>query len=114
MPKGSDFLVRCLNPEHEDKNPSMRIDQITGIFNCFSCGYKGSLFNHFGERANQLQQQRELFKKKIIQKRSESVGLSFPQNSLPYVGNWRNIRPETYRKFEAFQHPDSDLSLIHI
>ena len=35
MPKGSDFLVRCLNPEHADKNPSMRIDQITGIFNCF-------------------------------------------------------------------------------
>jgi len=108
MPKGSDFLVRCLNPEHADKNPSMRIDQITGIFNCFSCGYKGSLFNHFGERANQLQQKRELFKQKLLQKRSESVGLSFPQNTLPYVGNWRNIRPETYRKFEAFQHHAPD------
>src|SRR5210317_1950724 len=23
---------------------------------------------------------------------------------MPYVGNWRNIRPETYKKFEAFQH----------
>ncbi len=108
LPKGGDFLVRCLNPEHEDKNPSMRIDQITGIFNCFSCGFKGNLFNYFGERANQLQQRRELFKKKLIQKRSESVGLSFPQNRLPFVGNWRNIRPETYRKFEAFQHPDPD------
>jgi len=108
LPKGGDFLVRCLNPEHADKNPSMRIDQITGIFNCFSCGFKGNLFNYFGERANQLQQRRELFKKKLIQKRSESVGLSFPQNSLPFIGNWRNIRPETYRKFEAFQHHDPD------
>ena len=36
---GRDYLVRCLNPEHEDRNPSMRIDNITGIFNCFSCGY---------------------------------------------------------------------------
>ena len=108
LPKGGDFLVRCLNPEHEDKNPSMRIDQITGIFNCFSCGFKGNLFNYFGERANQLQQRRELFKKKLIQKRSESVGLSFPQNRLPFVGSWRNIRPETYKKFEAFQHPDPD------
>ena len=108
LPKGSDFLVRCLNPEHEDKNPSMRIDQITGIFNCFACGFKGSLFNYFGERANQLQQRRELFKKKLNMKRSESVGLSFPKNRLPYVGNWRTIKPETYRKFEAFQHPDND------
>ena len=86
----------------------MRIDQITGIFNCFLAVTKGSLFNHFGERANQLQQQRELFKKKLLQKRSESVGLSFPQNRLPYVGNWRNIRPETYKKFEAFQHSAPD------
>ena len=27
---------------------------------------------------------------------------------MPYVGNWRDIRPETYRKFEAFQHPAAD------
>ena len=108
MQKGADFLVSCLNPEHADRNPSMRIDQITGIFQCFSCSYKGNLFNHFGERANQLQQQRDLFKKKLIQKRSDSVGLSFPQNRLPYVGNWRDIRPETYKRFEAFHHSDSD------
>ena len=108
LPKGGDFLVSCLNPEHADKNPSMRIDQITGIFNCFSCGFKGNLFNYFGERANQLQQRRELFKKKLIQKRSESVGLSFHQNRLPFIGSWRNIKPETYKKFEAFQHPNPD------
>ena len=34
--RGNDFLVRCLNPEHEDSNPSMRIDKFTGIFHCFS------------------------------------------------------------------------------
>ena len=33
IPKGKDFVVQCLNPEHKDRNPSMRIDQITGIFN---------------------------------------------------------------------------------
>jgi len=35
IPKGKDFVVSCLNPEHADRNPSMRIDQVTGIFNCF-------------------------------------------------------------------------------
>ena len=108
IPKGGDFLVRCLNPEHDDKNPSMRIDQLTGIYQCFSCGYKGNLFTHFGEKANQLQLRRELLKRKIIDKRSESVGLSFPKNVMPYEGNWRNIKPETYKRFEAFQHADPD------
>ena len=108
IPKGKDFVVRCLNPEHEDKNPSMKIDQITGIFQCFSCGYKGNVYNRFGERANQLQLRRDLFKKKLTEKRAESVGLSFPQNCLPYIGNWRDIKPETYRKFEAFQNQGND------
>ena len=94
MPKAGDFVIQCINPDHEDKNPSMRVDQITGIFHCFACGYKGNLFHHFGERTNHLQQKRDFFKKKIIQKRSENLDLSFPQNSMPYVGNWRNIKPE--------------------
>ena len=59
-PKGQDFLVRCINPEHNDSNPSMRIDQVTGVFQCFSCEFKGNLFTHFGEKANQLHLKREL------------------------------------------------------
>src|SRR5210317_1867195 len=104
IPKGADFVISCRNPEHPDRNPSMRVDQVTGIFNCFSCQYKGNLFKHFGEKVDQLQLRRQLLTKKIGKKRAESVGLSFPTNYLPYLGNWRNIRPETYKKFEAFQH----------
>ena len=108
MPKGADLLVSCLSPDHEDRNPSMRIDRITGIFQCFSCGFKGNIFTHFGEKANHLQVRRELLKKNIREKRSESVGLSFPRNLSNYEGNWRDIKPETYKKFEAFQHSDPD------
>lgn len=108
IPKGADCLVSCLHPEHADRNPSMRIDRITGIFQCFSCGFKGNIFTYFGEKANQLQLRRELLKKRIREKRSESVGLSFPQNITPYAGNWRDIKPETYKRFEAFQHHDPD------
>ena len=108
IPKGADCLVSCLHPEHADRNPSMRIDRITGIFQCCSCGFKGNIFTYFGEKANQLQLRRELLKKRIREKRSESVGLSFPQNITPYAGNWRDIKPETYKRFEAFQHHDPD------
>ena len=112
MPKGKDYVVSCLSPEHDDSNPSMRIDQITGIFHCFSCGYKGNLFVHFGEKASFLHLRRELVKKKIREKRAESVGLPFPRSALPYVGNWRNIKPETYRKFEAFQEHEAFVGRI--
>ncbi len=108
IPKGNDFLVSCINPEHPDRNPSMRVDRITGVFQCFSCEYKGNLFTHFGERANQLQLKRELLKKRISEKRADSIGLSFPKNAIPYVGNWRNIKPETYKHFEAFNSLDDN------
>jgi len=32
--KGQDYVVSCLNPEHEDNNPSMHIDQQEGAFHC--------------------------------------------------------------------------------
>lgn len=103
IPKGGDYVIRCLSPEHEDRNPSLRIDRITGIFHCLSCGFKGNLFTHFGEKVNGLQLKKELLKKKIKQKLAASAGLMIPKDAVPYVGDWRNIKSETYKKFEAFQ-----------
>lgn len=108
IPKGKDYVVSCLNPEHPDRNPSMRIDQVTGIFNCFSCEYKGNLFTHFGEKVNKMEQQRQLLKKKIDEVRAESTGLQMPEKASPYIGNWRNIKSETYREFEAFIHSSKE------
>ena len=98
----ADFVVQCLNPEHDDSNPSMRIDKITGVFNCFSCGFKGNIFKLFDKPSNYLDIKREKVKQTIDRKRSESVGLLMPKEIVPYVGNERNIKPETYKKFEAF------------
>lgn len=107
LPKGKDFAVRCLSPEHEDRNPSMRIDKISGIFNCFACGFKGNIFQLYGEKANYMQIKRELLKQKIRDKRADSIGLTMPKGFMPYVGNWRDISPETYKKFKAFQHANA-------
>ena len=99
--------MHCLNPEHDDTNPSMRIDKITGVFNCFSCGFKGNIFKHFDKPSNYLDIKREKVKQTIDRKRSESVGLLMPRDIVPYVGNERNIKPETYKKFEAFLSANS-------
>ena len=56
--QGADFVVHCLNPEHDDSNPSMRIDRITGIFHCFSCGFKGNVFKYFDDPVSFLEQKR--------------------------------------------------------
>lgn len=106
MPKGKDYVVSCLNPEHDDNNPSMRIDRITGVYNCFSCGFKGNIFNYFDAPSNPLDIRREKVRRKIEEKRASSVGLKMPKNFMPYVGNWREITPETYKLFGAFLHPD--------
>ena len=46
-------LFRCINPKHNDKNPSCGIVPGSNdeVFNCFSCGAKGGIFHaaHFLE-----------------------------------------------------------------
>ena len=107
-PSGKDYLIRCLNPDHEDRNPSLRIDKTTGIFNCLSCGYSGNLFNHFGEKPDWLQIRRERLKSVISDKLIETSGLNIPDNAIPFDKDWRGISAATFMKFEAFQHSNSE------
>lgn len=107
-PSGKDYLIRCLNPDHEDRNPSLRIDKTTGIFNCLSCGYSGNLFNHFGEKPDWLQIRREKLKSMISDKLIETSGYNIPENAIPFNQDWRGISASTFMKFEAFQHNNSE------
>lgn len=107
-PSGKDYLIRCLNPDHEDRNPSLRVDKTTGIFNCLSCGFSGNLFNHFGEKPDWLQIRREKLKKVINEKLTETVGLSIPENAVPFCQDWRGISAATFKHFEAFQHNNAE------
>lgn len=103
-PSGKDYLIRCLSPDHEDRNPSLRVDKTTGIFNCLSCGYSGNIFAHFGEKPDWLQLKRQRLKDAISNKLAETSGLSIPDNAVPFTHDWRGISGETFKKFEAFQH----------
>lgn len=105
---GNDLLVKCLNPDHDDSNPSMRIDRTIGIFNCLSCGFKGNIYKHFNEKVKGLYLKTAKLKKKILEKRTESVGYNMPKNSIPYRGSWRDISPDTYSLFDAFESSSPD------
>lgn len=100
---GKDFLVKCLNPQHDDSNPSMRIDKVLGIFQCMACGFKGNIFFLYKHAPNKLELMREKVKRKIEKIRQQSIGYSLPTDAIEYESNWRGISAETYKKFGAFR-----------
>ena len=100
---GRDALIHCLNPEHDDNSPSMRVDKVTGIFHCFSCGYKGNLFTYFGAPASPLEVRMHRIKESINKVRSATVGIQLPKDRLSWKGGGiRNISEETLAKWDAF------------
>lgn len=107
---GRDILIRCLNPDHDDKNPSMRIDRVMGVFHCFSCGYKGNLFKHYNVEVSRTGIKREKLLRLITELKSSGVGLLMPEDFTEFYRDWRGISKETYKKFEAFYHYGTDFS----
>jgi len=104
---GRDFVVPCLNPEHDDGDPSMRIDSVLGIFNCLSCGFKGNLFYLYGEKLDKLGILREQIKRQIDDVRASSIGLKMPKDA-EYVTTDYRVSVATLNEFEAFTTLDQD------
>lgn len=100
--KGGDFIIHCLNPEHDDKSPSCRIDKITGVLHCFSCGFKGNIFNIFNIQRDRLSEKVYQLLTKIQDIKIATRGLEIPPGSVPFSRNFRNISSDTFSKFEAF------------
>ena len=100
---GADLVVHCLNPEHEDNNPSMRIDRISGKYNCFSCGYSGSIYKLFNIHRNLLDVRVLNLKEKI--RRINKPKLQMPLGAEYFCESYRDITVSTYNKFNAFTLP---------
>lgn len=99
---GRDYLVKCLNPEHPDSNPSMRIDRVTGVFNCFSCAFKGNIFKYYGVFTNPIPLRIAKLKEKLNNLKFMSTGLEIPIGATPYNRTFRGISAQTLKHFEAF------------
>lgn len=102
--KGKDLLVKCLNPEHDDQHPSLRIDRETGKFNCFSCGFKGNVFIHFGEYQSRVNDLAFNVRNRIQQIQRDTRGMEVPPGAYPFSEDFRGIRGETFERFNAFLH----------
>ena len=103
VPKGKDVLVKCLNPEHDDQNPSMRIDREEGLFHCLSCGYKGNLFTLFNRYRNKFNSRVRRTKESIEQLRKASwSGYEIPPDAFFVNEMWRGIPSSIMRTHRAF------------
>lgn len=101
-PKGADLLIQCLNPEHDDKNPSCRVDRITGIFHCFACGFKGNIFAVFGIQRDFISEKAHRLINQIQDIKVATRGVEIPPGSIPFNRDYRGISSDTYKQFEAF------------
>lgn len=102
---GKDLVISCLNPKHADNNPSLRVDRLSGVAHCFSCGWKKNLFRHYGVfSASVMPVKVARIKEKIkeIMDSSNKDGVPMPEGAIPYTQKYRGISPATYKKFGAF------------
>ncbi len=99
---GRDYLIKCLNPEHPDTNPSFRVDRISGIAHCFSCGFKTNIFKYYGVFTNPLPIKIAKLKEKLQDLKTQVTGLDLPAGATPYTKTFRGISAQTLKHFEAF------------
>ena len=99
---GRDYLIKCLNPEHEDTNPSFRVDRVSGVAHCFSCGFKTNIFKFFGVFTNPIPIRIAALKEKLAELKTSGTGLDLPSGHTPYTKQFRGISPQTLRHFGAF------------
>ncbi len=104
---GKDYIIQCLNPEHEDHNPSLNIDKVTGIFHCFSCGFKGNIYTHFGAEPNYINQHIATLQDKIQTMLSKKY-LTMPSDTVPFYKDYRGISKDTYAEVNAFLTDEID------
>jgi DNA primase len=99
---GRDYLIKCLNPEHPDTNPSFRVDRVSGIAHCFSCGFKTNIFKYYGVFTNPIPIKIAKLKEKLQDLKTQVTGLDLPAGATPYTKTFRGISTQTLKYFEAF------------
>lgn len=99
---GRDYLIKCLNPDHNDSNPSFRVDKVTGVAHCFACGFKTNLFKYYGVFTNPVPMKILALKEKLDILKKFGQELELPQGYTPWTKQFRGISPATLKYFGAF------------
>ena len=101
---GRDYLIKCLNPEHPDSNPSFRVDRVSGVAHCFACGFKTNLFKYYGVFTNPVPVKIAQLKEKLAVLKSFGQELELPQGYTPWTKTFRGVSPATLKHFKMTQN----------
>ena len=99
---GKDYVTKCFNTEHTDNNPSFRIDRISGIGHCFSCGFKFNIFKFYGLLTNNISIRVVKLKEKLKAMQENTNGLDPLEGARPVNSTFRGISAQTLKHFGAF------------
>lgn len=99
---GQDYLIHCLNPEHEDRNPSLRIDMNTGKFRCPSCGFSGNILKYYNILTTSVSVKVSNLMSSISKIKASLSEVSFLPGSVLYKNSFKGVSSKTLQKFEAF------------
>lgn len=95
--KASTAKIRCVNPDHEDRTPSMELDFEKNLFNCFGCGWGGSVYD--------LEKVRHFSKIKLVKYLSDRA-MSYLQsrgvsnkiiNGCKNITSFKSVNDESYK-----------------
>jgi len=100
---GKDYVTKCFNPDHNDTNPSFRIDRMTGIAHCFSCGFKTNIFKYYGLLTNNVSVRVAKLKEKLNILKESSAGLDPLEGAKPVTQAFKGISTQTLKHFKAFE-----------
>ena len=108
---GSSFKVNC--PFHIEDSPSCSIDESRGMFKCFGCGESGSiekLLSVLGISELYNSDLLELKKNQLLNKLADSISefTVYPSSAKPIENTIKTIKPETFKKFNAYTLPNSN------
>lgn len=103
---GHDVIIKCLNPEHIDDNPSLRVDRETGAMHCLACGFgKGipSIFHYFNQDIPRVSGKLVRVNNLIKDFRTKNISYDIPDSAIPFKDSYRKISADLFQKYHAFQ-----------
>jgi DNA primase len=101
--------MTCFSGEHMDTNPSLSYNLEKGVFNCFSCGFKGDtdkLMRQLGVTFSIEPLSKQGFKIKRLAEKLRSITedrpIHLPEPRFIVNYEFKGISVQTLNKFEAF------------
>lgn len=113
------YRAKCLCPFHNDRNPSLNIDNSKGIYKCFSCGAGGDIFNFVREYdfiSKQERGEKMSYPAAIQMVANEFCDGAIAQKvrSMSFTGNaTRNMTPERMQKIREQNHKKERILLAN-